>query len=65
MSRTKNFSWIDTSVAGTAAINPNGRKTLLADCVSIFFIYGKSAEQTSLRKFTKPPFWLVSFSVVQ
>ena len=37
-----NFFWIGAFVADTAAVNPNGIKTLLANGVSTFFIKGKS-----------------------
>ena len=33
--------WIAASVAYVAAVNPNGIKTLLANCLSRFFIKGK------------------------
>ena len=37
----KTFSWISTSVADTAAVNPNGIKTLLSNGLSTFFIKDK------------------------
>ena len=41
MSDPKSLFCINTSVADTAAVNPNGTKTLLANSVSTFFINGQ------------------------
>ena len=61
----KVFSWIATSVAEAAAVNPNGIKTLFANSVSTFFINGKPADINGLRKLRNPPLWLLVFLVVR
>ena len=53
----KIFFWIAAPVSDTAAVNPNGIKTLLANGVSTFFNNG-------LRKLRNPPSWLVIFLAV-
>ena len=55
------FFWIGASVAGAAAVNPDGIKTLLANSVSTCFINGKPADINGLRKLRNPPFWLLVF----
>ena len=49
------FLWIAASVADTAAINPNGIKTLLANGVSIYLIKGKSVFSNSPTRLTRNP----------
>ena len=52
----KIFYWIAASVADTAAVNPNGAKTLLANGISTLFINGKPAVINGLKKMRIPLF---------
>ena len=60
----KFFFWIAASVAGAAAVNPNGTKALLANGVTTSFINGKSVVINGLRKLRNPASWLLTFLVV-
>ena len=49
----KAFFWIPESVNDTAAVNPNGIKTLLANGLRTFFIKGKPVFSNSTRGLSK------------
>ena len=51
----KNFLCIPVSTADTAAVNPNGIKTFLANGWSSFFIIGKPVFSYGLRSFPRNP----------
>ena len=52
----KIFFWIAASVSDAAVVNLNSIKTVLANGVSTFFIYGKPAAINGLRKLSGAPF---------
>ena len=60
----KIFFWIAVFVADAAAVNSNGKKMILANGLSTFFINDKSAAISCLRKLINPPSRLLLFLVV-
>ena len=55
------FLWKAAAVADTAAVNPNGIKTLLANDLRTFFIKGNSVSSDSPIKSTYKSCWLSCF----
>ena len=51
----KNFYWIIACEADVASLDPNGIKTLLANCVSTFFLKGNQFFSKGSRKLRNPP----------
>ena len=55
-SKSKKFFWIAASVADTPAVILNSTKTLLADGIDIFFVYGNLTDINGQRKLRHPSF---------